>query len=50
MSPKECLEQFKEAYCEKSNQSQEFRCGNCTFVVQGDICLINSFIFNKEEK
>ena len=53
MSPKECLVQFKEAYCEKDSSSRrdpEFRCDECSFRQNDDICLINSFICKKEEK
>ena len=46
MTPKECLIQFKENYCEKdpkNNKDPEFRCDKCLFR-QDDICLINAFI------
>ena len=54
MTPKECLIQFKEAYCEKgpkNNKDPEFRCYKCLFR-RDNICLINNFIsrqFAKED-
>ena len=52
MTPKECLIQFKKAYCEKdpkSNKHQEFRSDECVFR-QNNICLINAFISRQFEK
>lgn len=55
MTPKECLIQFKEAYCEKdpkNNKDPEFRCDECLFR-QDNECSVNSFIsrqYNKEDK
>ena len=52
MAPKECLIQFKEAYCEKdpkNNKDPEFRCRECLFR-QDNICLINAFISRQFEK
>ena len=46
MTPKECLIQFKETYCEKDPKNikdPEFRCYKCLFR-QDNICLINAFI------
>lgn len=55
MTAKECLIQFKEAYCEKdpkNNKDPEFRCDECLF--RKDIeCSVNTFInrwFEKEGK
>ena len=55
MTAKECLIQFKEAYCEKdpkNNKDPEFRCDECLF--RKDIeCSVNTFInrqFEKEDK
>lgn len=50
MTPKECLIQFKETYCEKdlkNNKYPEFRCDKCLFR-QDDICLINAFISSRQ--
>ena len=47
MTPKECLTQFKEAYCEKdpkNNKDPEFGCNKCLFRQDNDECLINAFI------
>ena len=52
MTPKECLIQFKETYCEKdpkNNKDPEFRCDKCLFR-QNNICLINAFISRQFEK
>lgn len=46
MSPKECLIQFKEAYCEKdpkNNKDPEFRCDECLFRRDNE-CSVNAFI------
>lgn len=56
MTPKECLIQFKKAYCEKdpkSNKDPEFRCDECLFRQDNNYCLINTFIgrpYEKEDK
>lgn len=55
MTPKECLIQFKGAYCEKdseNNKDPEFRCDECLFRRDNE-CSVNSFIsrqYNKEDK
>lgn len=55
MTPKECLIKFKEAYCEKNQESNgdpEFRCDECLFR-QDNECSVNAFIgrqYNKEDK
>ena len=52
MTSKECLIQFKQAYCEKdpkNNKDPEFRCDKCLFR-QDDNCLINAFISRQFEK
>lgn len=46
MTPKECLIQFKEAYCEKdpkNNKDPEFICDECLFR-RDDECSVNAFI------
>ena len=46
MTPKECLIQFKEAYCKKdpkNNKDSQFRCNECLF--RRDYkCSVNAFI------
>lgn len=55
MTAKECLVEFKKAYCEKdpkSNKDPEFRCDECLFSTDTR-CLVNTFInrqYKKEEK
>ena len=51
MTPKECLIQFKETYCEKdlkNNKYPEFRCDKCLFRQDDNICLINAFISSRQ--
>ena len=53
MTPKECLIQFKETYCEKdpkSNKDPEFRCDECLFRQDNNYCLINAFISRQRVK
>ena len=53
MTPKECLIQFKETYCEKdpkNNKDPEFRCDKCLFRQDNNYCLINAFISRQFEK
>lgn len=53
MTPKECLIQFKENYCEKNQESNgdpEFRCDKCLFRQDNNYCLINAFISRQFEK
>lgn len=52
MTAKECLIQFKEAYCEKdpkNNKDREFRCNGCLFSTDTR-CLVNTFISRHENK
>lgn len=52
MTAKECLIQFKEAYCEKdpkNNKDPEFRCDGCLFSTDTR-CLVNTFISRHENK
>lgn len=46
MTAKECLIQFKEAYCKKD---PEFRCNGCLFSTDTR-CLVNTFISRHENK
>ena len=53
MTPKECLIQFKETYCEKDPKDikdPEFRCDKCLFRQDNNRCLINAFISRQFEK
>ena len=53
MTPKECLIQFKETYCEKDPKSikdPELRCDKCSFRQDNNYCLINAFISRRFEK
>lgn len=52
MTAKECLIQFKETYCERTQESMkdpEFRCNGCLFSTDTR-CLVNTFISRHENK
>ena len=52
MTAKECLVEFKKAYCEKdpkSNKDPEFRCDECLFRKDNE-CSVKAFISRHENK